>query len=93
MPVGGVDYTVEFVDSLGEVVEQRVVTSDNCTNGTCSILIPTGTCLGIVQATTSHFGNSTSVPINIGVPGNYKSPVFLSIYLISAIKNRLFSCW
>ena len=66
MPVGDIEYIVELVDNTGEVVEQRVVTSDSCSNGTCSILIPpSGTCLVRVQAT-SPFGNSTSTAVNIG---------------------------
>ena len=62
---GDVNYKVELVDSTGEVVEQRVVTSDSCSNGTCSILIPLGTCLVTVQST-SLFANSTSLTVNIG---------------------------
>ena len=43
-----------------------MVTSDSCSNGTCSVLIPpNGTCLVRVQAT-SPFGNSTVVELNIG---------------------------
>ena len=66
MPVGDIEYTVELVDNTGEVVEQRVVTSDSCSNGTCSILIPpSATCLVRVQAI-SPFGNSTMAKLNIG---------------------------
>ena len=66
LPVGGIKYIVELVDNTGEVVEQRVVTSDSCCNGTCSILIlPSGTCLVKVQAT-SPFGNSSTEVINNG---------------------------
>ena len=47
-------------------MEQRVVTSDSCSNGTCSILISSsGTCLVRVQAT-SPFGNSMTEFVNIG---------------------------
>ena len=59
MPVGDIEYIVELVDNTGEVVEQRVVSSDSCSNGTCSILIPPRTCRVEVQAT-SPFGNSTA---------------------------------
>ena len=81
LPVGDIEYIVELVDNTGEVVEQRVITSDSCSNGTCSILIPpSGTCLVRVQAT-SPFGNSTNtVPIT-GVPG--KMPLYFSILLLS----------
>ena len=66
MAVGDIEYMVELVDNTGEVVEQRVVTSDSCSNGTCSILIPlSGTCLVKVQAT-SRLGNSTMEELNIG---------------------------
>ena len=83
LPVGDIiAYTVELVDNTGEVVEQRVVTSDSCSNGTCSILIPpSGTCLVRVQAT-SPFGSSTSVPIT-GVPG--KIPLSSCILLLSQL--------
>ena len=65
MPVGDIEYIVELVDNTGELVEQRVVTSDSCSNGTCSILIPpSGTCLVRVQAT-SPFGNSMA-QLNVG---------------------------
>ena len=58
LPVGdNIEYTVELVGNTGEVVEQRVITSDSCSNGTCSILIPPGTCQVRVQAT-SPFGSS-----------------------------------
>ena len=64
-PVGDIEYTFELVDNTGEVVEQRVNASEACSNGTCSILIPTsGTCLVRVQAT-SPFVNSTA-ELNIG---------------------------
>ena len=68
MPVGDIEYIVELVDNTGEVVEQRVVTSDSCSNDTCSILIPpNGNCRVSVRAT-SPFGSSA--PINsISVPG------------------------
>ena len=47
-------------------MEQRVVTSGSCSNGTCSILISSsGTCLVRVQAI-SPYGNSTSMAVNIG---------------------------
>ena len=65
LPVGDIEYIVELVDSTGEVVEQRVVTSNSCSNSTCSILIPLGTCQVRVQAT-SPFGNSTTGSVNIG---------------------------
>ena len=65
LPVGDIEYIVELVDNTGEVVEQRVVTSDNCSNGTCSILIPPVTCRVGVQAT-SPFGNSMTEVLNIG---------------------------
>ena len=65
LPVGDIKYIVELVDSTGEVVEQMVVTSDSCINGTCSKFIPPGTCLAKVQAT-SPFGNfSTEVIHNV----------------------------
>ena len=60
LPVGDIEYIVEIVGNTGEVVEQRVVITDSCSNGTCSIMIPpSGTCLVRVQAT-SPFGNSTA---------------------------------
>ena len=66
LPVGDIEYIVELVDNTGEVVNQRVVTSDSCSNGTCSILIPpSGTCLVRLHAT-SPFGNSTTQFVNIG---------------------------
>ena len=65
MPVGDIEYIVELVDNTGEVVEQRVVTSDSCSNGTCSILIPPGTCQVTVQST-SLFVNSTIEALNVG---------------------------
>ena len=63
LPVGDIEYIVELVDNTGEVVEQRVVTSASCINGTCSILIPPETCLAKVQATSS-FGNSSTEVIH-----------------------------
>ena len=64
LPVGDIEYIVQLVDNTGEVLEHRVVTSDSCSNGTCSILIPpSGTCLVRVQ-TTSPFGNSSTEVIH-----------------------------
>ena len=62
---GSINYTVELVDSTGEVVDQNVVTSDSCNNGICSTSVPLETCMVRVQAT-SLFGNSGKALINVG---------------------------
>ena len=62
---GNINYTVELMDSTGEVVDQNVVTSVSCSNGICSTSVPLETCMVRVQAT-SLFGKSGKAFINVG---------------------------
>ena len=83
--VGDIEYIVELVDNTGEVVEQRVVTSDSCNNGTCSILIPPETCLAKVQAT-SPFGNSSTEVIHNGQVKIW-SPKYTTVIMYLPVLN------
>ena len=75
---GNISYTVELVNSTGEVVNQTKVTSDSCRNGICSTSVPLETCMVRVQAT-SVLGNSGKVSINVGKLSNFVFVVDLAL--------------
>ena len=56
-----INYILTLVDSIGMVVEQRVVPMDSCIDGFCSTnIMAIGNCHRVEVWATSPFGNSSS---------------------------------
>ena len=62
---GGITYTLLLEDSMGMKVEEKTVSSDNCTNSSCSTSFFPSQPICVVQIVASNIFGSSEMTLNI----------------------------